>query len=91
VAFHDKLDAKQRQGAAQFYSDAAMRLLRDAVSQGHKDAAHMKKDTGLDPLRQRQDFQNLVAESSTLLYAERVRQRCRRAPLRQTASHAPLP
>jgi hypothetical protein len=62
VAFHAKLDAKQRQEAAQFYGDAAMRLLRDAVSQGHKDAAHVKKDTDLDPLCQRQDFQKLVAE-----------------------------
>ena len=26
------------------------------------DVAHMKKDTDLDPLRQRDDFQKLVAE-----------------------------
>jgi tetratricopeptide (TPR) repeat protein len=62
VAKHDKLDAKQRKEAAQLYDDAAMRLLRDAVSKGYKDVAHMKKDTDLDPLRQREDFRKLVAE-----------------------------
>jgi hypothetical protein len=39
-----------------------MRLLRDAVSKGYKDVAHMKKDTSLDPLRQREHFPTLVAE-----------------------------
>ena len=39
-----------------------MKLLRDAVSKGYKDVAHMKKDTDLDPLRQRDDFRKLVAE-----------------------------
>jgi hypothetical protein len=62
VAKHNKLDDKQRQAAAQFYGDAAMKQLRDAVSKGYKDVAHMKKDTDLDPLRQREDFQKLLAE-----------------------------
>jgi hypothetical protein len=35
---------------------------RDGVSKGYKDVAHMKRDTDLDPLRQRQDFQKLIAE-----------------------------
>jgi hypothetical protein len=39
-----------------------MRLLRDAVSKGYKDVPHLKKDTGLDPLRQRENSQKLVAE-----------------------------
>ena len=39
-----------------------MKLLRDAVSKGYKDVVHIKKDTDLDPLRQRDDFQKLVAE-----------------------------
>ena len=34
----------------------------EAVSRGYKNAAHMKKDTDLDPLRQREDFQKLIAE-----------------------------
>src|SRR5262249_52430452 len=62
VAKHDKLDATQRKEAAQLYGDAAMKLLRDAVSKGYKDLAHMKKDADLDPLRQREDFQKLIAE-----------------------------
>jgi hypothetical protein len=62
VARHDELVAKRRQEAAQFYSDAAMKLLRDAVSKGYKDVAHLKKDADLDPLRQRDDFRKLVAE-----------------------------
>ena len=62
MAKHDKLDATQRKEAAQFYGDAAMKLLRDAVSKGYKHVAHLKKDTDLDPLRQRDDFQKLVAE-----------------------------
>jgi hypothetical protein len=62
VAKHDKLDDKQRKEAVQFYGDAAMKLLREAVSKGYKDVAHMKKDADLDPLRQREDFQKLIAE-----------------------------
>src|SRR5262249_28877191 len=61
VARHDKLDATQRKEEAQLYGDAAMKLLRDAVSKGYKDVPHMEKDTDLDPLRQRNDFQKLVA------------------------------
>jgi serine/threonine-protein kinase len=57
-----KLDDKQRKEAVQLYGDAAMKLLRQAVSKGYKDAVHMKKDTGLEPLRQREDFQKLIAE-----------------------------
>jgi hypothetical protein len=62
VAEHAKLDNRQRQAAAQFYGDAAMRLLREAVSKGYKDVVHMKKDIALDPLRPRDDFRKLVAE-----------------------------
>ena len=39
-----------------------MKLLRDAVNKGFKDVPHVKQDTELDPLRQREDFQKLVAE-----------------------------
>ena len=45
-----------------FYRDAAMKLLRTAVSKGYKNVAHMAKDTDVDPLRQRDDFRTLVAE-----------------------------
>jgi hypothetical protein len=59
---HQKLDDKQRKESAQFYTDAALKLLRAAVSKGYKDVAHMKKDTDVDRLRQRDGFQKLVAE-----------------------------
>ena len=36
--------------------------LSDAVGKGYKDAAHMKKDKDLDPLRDREDFQKLLAQ-----------------------------
>jgi tetratricopeptide (TPR) repeat protein len=62
AAKHQKLDDRQRKESAQFYTDAALKLLRVAVSKGYKDVAHMKKDTDLDPLRQRDDFRKLVAE-----------------------------
>jgi hypothetical protein len=62
VAKHDKLDDTRRQEAAKFYGDAAMKLLREAVSKGWKDVSHMKKDPDLGLLRQRKDFQQLVAE-----------------------------
>ena len=39
-----------------------MQWLQKAVQAGYKDAAHMKKDTDLDPLRDRDDFKKLLAE-----------------------------
>jgi hypothetical protein len=32
------------------------------VRKGYKDVARMKKDTDLDPLRQREDFKKLIVE-----------------------------
>jgi hypothetical protein len=46
----------------QEYADRAMELLRHAVRAGYKDAPQMNKDTKLNALRDRQDFQKLVAE-----------------------------
>ena len=45
----------------QEYGDRAMELLKKAVAAGFRDAAHMAKDTDLDPLRDRADFKQLVA------------------------------
>jgi hypothetical protein len=55
-------DAGRRKQHAQFYGDQALALLRTAVARGYQDAAHMKKDTDLDPLRGRDDFRKLLAE-----------------------------
>jgi tetratricopeptide (TPR) repeat protein len=62
VAKHEKLDYPQRREAAQFYGDRAMELLREAVSKGYQNVPHLKKNTDLDPLRQREDFQKLLAD-----------------------------
>ncbi len=42
-------------------ADRAMRWLHQAVQAGFQDAARMKKDPDLDPLRQRGDFKDLLA------------------------------
>ena len=62
MAFHARPDDKQRKGVAQFDGDAAMKMLREGVSKGWKDVAPMKKEPDLDPLRQREEFQKLIAE-----------------------------
>jgi eukaryotic-like serine/threonine-protein kinase len=46
----------------QAYADRAMELLQMAVKSGFTHVAHMKKDTDLDPLREREDFKKLIAE-----------------------------
>ena len=56
----DQAGKEQRRQQAQFYADQAMTMLRHAVAKGYKDAVHMKKDTDLDPLRKRDDFQKLL-------------------------------
>ena len=55
-----ELDSKDKRAA--FYGDEAMNMLRDAVLKGFKNAAHLKKDTDLASLRDREDFKKLVAE-----------------------------
>jgi eukaryotic-like serine/threonine-protein kinase len=42
------------------YADRAMDLLQKAVTTGYHDAAHMAKDTDLEPIRGRDDFKKLV-------------------------------
>jgi len=44
------------------YAKRAVELLQKAVKAGFKDVAHMKEDTDLDPLRNRDDFKKLMAE-----------------------------
>ncbi|HVC95979.1 MAG TPA: tetratricopeptide repeat protein [Pirellulales bacterium] len=43
-------------------ADRAMDWLKQAVAAGFKDAAHIKQDTDLDALREREDFKTLIAE-----------------------------
>jgi serine/threonine protein kinase/tetratricopeptide (TPR) repeat protein len=57
-----ELSEAQRKERAEAYADRAMATLRQAVQNGYKDFSHMKKDSDLDPLRSRADFQKLLAE-----------------------------
>jgi hypothetical protein len=43
------------------YGDRAVRLLRKAVTLGFEDATHLANDTDLVPLRDRDDFHQLLA------------------------------
>jgi serine/threonine-protein kinase len=47
---------------AEKYAARAVALLRQAVQKGYKNIAELKKDADLDCLRQRPDFQQLLAE-----------------------------
>jgi hypothetical protein len=58
----EALSPEQRQQQAQFYAERAMAMLRHAVTKGFKDVTQLKKDKDLDPLRKRDDFQQLLAE-----------------------------
>jgi serine/threonine protein kinase/tetratricopeptide (TPR) repeat protein len=61
VAKHEKLDDSQRKQAVQFYGDAAIDLLSQAIGKGFRDSAYVMDDADLDPLRPREDFQKLIA------------------------------
>jgi tetratricopeptide (TPR) repeat protein len=62
---NEKTSREDRDKQAAFYGDEAMAMLRDAVTKGLKNAAHMKQDKDLDPLRGRADFKKLLAELET--------------------------
>ncbi len=55
-----RAEASAKDAAAE--ADRAMGWLKQAVAAGYDDAGHMAKDEDLDPLRDREDFQKLVAE-----------------------------
>jgi serine/threonine protein kinase/tetratricopeptide (TPR) repeat protein len=54
-------DARRRK-LAQSYAGRALKLLRQAVAKGFKDAAHMGQDPDLKPLSAREEFKKLLAE-----------------------------
>jgi tetratricopeptide (TPR) repeat protein len=57
-----RLEAAKRKELAGKYADRALALLRQAVERGFKNADHMKKDSDLQPLRERPEFKKLLAE-----------------------------
>jgi serine/threonine protein kinase len=52
----------QAAAETQFYGDETMKMLKDAVAKGFRDAADLKQNKELDPLRGREDFKKLLAE-----------------------------
>jgi len=42
--------------------DEALALLKQAVAKGYNDPAHLKQDTDLTALREREDFKKLLAQ-----------------------------
>jgi serine/threonine-protein kinase len=56
------LPAPRRQELAREYAGRAMAALRKAVTAGYHDLDSLQKDPHLDPLRRRDDFNQLVAE-----------------------------
>jgi serine/threonine-protein kinase len=57
-----RLSNGRRQELTHAYGEQALAALRQARANGYKDAAHLKTDRDLDPLRQRDDFKKLLAE-----------------------------
>ena len=49
-------------GEKQSYANRAVEMLQKAVKVGYKDAAHMREDSDLDPIRERDDFKKLLAD-----------------------------
>ncbi|HVK12059.1 MAG TPA: serine/threonine-protein kinase [Gemmataceae bacterium] len=62
AALDVRLTEAKRQESATAYGDRALAALRQAVDKGAKELAQMAKDSSLDPLRARADFQKLLAE-----------------------------
>ncbi len=56
----DKSEPAAREAAAE--ADRAIAWLKQAVAAGYKNAGHMKKDVDLNALRDREDFQKLLAD-----------------------------
>ena len=56
----DKSETATQDAAAE--ADRAMAWLKQAVAAGYNDAEHMKTDADLDALRDREDFQKLLAD-----------------------------
>jgi peroxiredoxin/tRNA A-37 threonylcarbamoyl transferase component Bud32/tetratricopeptide (TPR) repeat protein len=55
------LPEAERQRLTEGYSEQAVKLLSMAIHEGYRDHSHMAKDSDLDPLRARKDYQELIA------------------------------
>jgi len=62
AAQDEQLMADKRQELATTYGNRALSALRQAIDKGAKEVSQMAKDSSLDPLRSRQEFQKLLSE-----------------------------
>jgi thiol-disulfide isomerase/thioredoxin len=62
VRKHTELPAEGRQRLEDSYAAQSVAMLDKAIKEGYVDRAHMQADTDLDPLRQRQDFRQVVTD-----------------------------
>jgi hypothetical protein len=61
--YDSKLTAEDRARLKEQYIGRSIHYLRQAVAKGFRNAASMKNDKELDPLRSREEFQKLVHEA----------------------------
>src|SRR5262249_38303963 len=54
------LPEAERRRLATGYADQSVKLLKMAIHEGYREHAHMAKDSDLDPLRTRPDYQELA-------------------------------
>ncbi|GEM_PF-973169 len=59
---HEQLDEQAQDKLAEKYADRAMVYLRQAIQQGYANLRMLERDPALDALRQRKDFQALLAQ-----------------------------
>jgi hypothetical protein len=50
----------ERKKEANTYADEALKVLRQAVDKGFKDAEYLKRTDSFDPLREREEFKELL-------------------------------
>jgi serine/threonine protein kinase len=56
------LDEARRKELAKSYAERAMALLRQAIAHGYRNAARMKQDSALEPLRGREEYETMLAQ-----------------------------
>jgi serine/threonine protein kinase/thiol-disulfide isomerase/thioredoxin len=57
-----QLSVERRRQLSETYGAKAVDLLRKAIQEGYTQRAHLDKDSDIDPLRQRQDYRDLLVE-----------------------------
>jgi hypothetical protein len=55
------------------YASRAVGLLRQAVAAGYKDVEHIQQETDFDPLRGREDFQQVLKQLAAKASAQKSR------------------